>query len=275
MMTVATPFSAAEPPFFNAGFSRYIGIDYSGAATAGSRLPGLQVFEQSPAEGLPRPVAAPEGRHWSRASIAAWLAGLLEAREPFIAGLDHGFSFPLSWFRAHQLPDWPAFLADFTTHWPCHLPEISVEALRPAAYPAQPRPPGASHELRLTEAWTAGAKSVFLFDVQGSVAKSTFAGLPWLQYLRQRGGDFLHIWPFDGWQPAPGKAVLVEAYPSLYRRRYPAPSGLGPDARDAWATARWLADMDQRGLLPRYFHPPLTSTEAAQARMEGWILGVG
>jgi len=37
--------------------------------------------------------------------------------------------------------------------------------------------------LRLTEQWTATAKSVFLFDVQGSVAKSTFAGLPWLLYL--------------------------------------------------------------------------------------------
>ena len=33
--------------------------------------------------------------------------------------------------------------------------------------------------LCLTERWTATAKSVFLFDVQGSVAKSTFAGLPW------------------------------------------------------------------------------------------------
>ena len=32
---------------------------------------------------------------------------------------------------------------------------------------------------RLTERWTAGAKSVFRFDVQGAVAKSTHAGLPW------------------------------------------------------------------------------------------------
>jgi hypothetical protein len=30
---------------------------------------------------------------------------------------------------------------------------------------------------------SATAESVFLFDVQGSVAKSTFAGLPWLLYM--------------------------------------------------------------------------------------------
>jgi len=38
---------------------------------------------------------------------------------------------------------------------------------------------------RLTE-HRAGAKSVFHFDVQGSVAKSTHAGLPWLRYIRSR-----------------------------------------------------------------------------------------
>lgn len=30
------------------------------------------------------------------------------------------------------------------------------------------------------------AKSVFHFDVQGSVAKSTHAGIPWLRYIRQQ-----------------------------------------------------------------------------------------
>jgi hypothetical protein len=39
--------------------------------------------------------------------------------------------------------------------------------------------------LRLTESWTPSAKSVFLFDVQGSVAKSTHAGLQRLRFLRE------------------------------------------------------------------------------------------
>jgi hypothetical protein len=38
-----------------------------------------------------------------------------------------------------------------------------------------------------------GAKSVFHFDVPGSVAKSTHAGLPWLKYLRQKMGERVHI----------------------------------------------------------------------------------
>jgi len=59
--------------------------------------------------------------------------------------------------------------------------------------------------LRLTEQWTPTAKSLFLFDVQGAVAKSTFAGLPWLRYLRQQCK--IHFWPFAGWDVPPGRSV--------------------------------------------------------------------
>jgi len=66
-----------------------------------------------------------------------------------------------------------------------------------------PKPPGArtgsTSELRLYEQWTSSAKSVLRFDMQGSVAKSTHAGIPWLRFLRQRLGDKLFFWPFDGW----------------------------------------------------------------------------
>ncbi|WP_165493172.1 hypothetical protein [Hylemonella gracilis] len=51
---------------------------------------------------------------------------------------------------------------------------------------------------------------MFLFDVQGSVAKPTHAGLPWLHWLREQAGDRLHVWPFDGWAIPHDKAVLVE-----------------------------------------------------------------
>ena len=47
------------------------------------------------------------------------------------------------------------------------------------------------------------AKSVFHFDVQGSVAKSTRAGIPWLRFIRQRLGARIHFWPFDGWMFLP------------------------------------------------------------------------
>jgi hypothetical protein len=52
---------------------------------------------------------------------------------------------------------------------------------------------------RLTEERSGSAKSVFHFDVQGSVAKSTHAGIPWLRFIRQPLGKRVHFWPFDGW----------------------------------------------------------------------------
>jgi hypothetical protein len=50
----------------------------------------------------------------------------------------------------------------------------------------------------VTELRARTAKSVFHFDVQGSVAKSTHAGIPWLRYIRQHAKAPVHFWPFDG-----------------------------------------------------------------------------
>jgi hypothetical protein len=68
---------------------------------------------------------------------------------------------------------------------------------------------GDSSWFRLTELWTATAKSVFLFDVRGSVAKSTHAGIPWLRYIRRNAKGNVHFWPFDGWAIPPGKSILL------------------------------------------------------------------
>lgn len=130
-----------------------------------------------------------------------------------------------------------------------------------------------NNELRLTECWTSSAKSVFQLDGQGSVGKSTHAGIPWLGWLRREAGDLLHFWPFDGWSPPEGKAVIAEVYPALFRHRYPRERRSG-DEQDAYATALWLADMAARGALDDYFRPPLTPSEQAVAALEGWILGV-
>jgi hypothetical protein len=73
--------------------------------------------------------------------------------------------------------------------------------------------------------------------------------------------------------PAPGKSVVAEVYPSIFRNRYPR-EGRTADKQDACATARWMSDMDARGALARYFAPPLTDLERSTAGREGWILGV-
>ena len=52
---------------------------------------------------------------------------------------------------------------------------------------------GNARRRRLTEERAGGAKSVFHFDVQRSVAKSTHAGIPWLRFIRQRLGPIVCI----------------------------------------------------------------------------------
>jgi hypothetical protein len=69
---------------------------------------------------------------------------------------------------------------------------------------------------RLTEERAGGAKSVFHFDVQGSVAKSTHAGISWLRFIRERLGARVHFWPFDGWDIPPGRSAVSEVYPALW-----------------------------------------------------------
>jgi hypothetical protein len=114
--------------------------------------------------------------------------------------------------------------------------------------------------LRLTEQWTATAKSVFLFDVQGSVATSTFAGLPWLLNLRNWCKRPIHFWPFDGWEVPQGKSVVAEVYPSLWTRRFER-EGRDGDEQAAFAVAAWLQRTDQGGSLGAFLNPPLTLEE--------------
>ena len=251
-------------------FERYIDIDYSGAETPISSLKGLRVYAADwvlPPKEIPPP-AGPR-KYWTRRGIAEWLREQLSGGKPTLVGIDHGFSFPLAYFKKHKLPpDWPSFLDDFRQHWPTDDENTYVEFLR-----EDNRRTGDASWLRLTEQWTATAKSVFLFDVQGSVAKSTHAGLPWLRYLLQHGERRIHFWPFDGWDVPQGRSVVAEVYPSLWTRRFPAEDRNG-DQQAAYSVAAWLRRADTDGSLPQFFNPMLEPEERNTAGIEGWILGV-
>jgi hypothetical protein len=96
---------------------------------------------------------------------------------PTLVGIDHGFSFPLRYFEVHRLkPDWSAFLDDFQRRWPTDE-NIYVDFVRDGAVGNGGARTGSSCWRRLTEERSGSAKSVFHFDVQGSVAKSTHAGI--------------------------------------------------------------------------------------------------
>ena len=256
-------------------FERYIGIDYSGAETPNSSLKGLRAY-QADRSSIPVEVQPPPSprRYWTRRDLARWLSDELCQGMPTIVGIDHGFSFPLRYFETHLLaPDWPAFLDDFQRHWPTDDEHTYVDFVRDGIRGNGAVRAGNSHWRRLTEVRAGAAKSVFHFDVPGSVAKSTHAGLPWLRYLRQRLDNRVHFWPFDGWEVPPGQIVIAEVYPSLWSRGFPREDRTA-DQHDAYSIAEWMRRRDQDGSLKDFLSPRLTPSERTLAGIEGWILGI-
>ena len=126
--------------------------------------------------------------------MAEWLIAQAKTTTPFIAGLGFSFSLFHSYFQRYDLSSWDAFLEDFVKHWPTDKDAATVEQLRKGNARN-----GTTDEFRNTERWTSSAKSNFQFDVQGQVAKSTHAGIPWLYRIRKAVGNKAHFWPFDGW----------------------------------------------------------------------------
>jgi len=160
-------------------FERYIGIDYSGAETPSSSLKGLRVYlaDQKHESVEVQPPPSPR-KYWTRRGIAEWLVERFAENVKTLTGIDHGFSFPLRYFEVHYLPpDWPTFLDDFQRHWPTDGDHTYVDFVRDGVCGDGAARSGNTRWRRLTEE-RAGAKSVFHFDVPGSVAKSTHAGLP-------------------------------------------------------------------------------------------------
>jgi hypothetical protein len=113
---------------------------------------------------------------------------------------------------------------------------------------------GNSRWWRLTEERSGSAKSVFHFDVQGSVAKSTHAGIPWLRFIRERFGQRVHFWSFDGWDIPAGRSAIAEVYPALWSRSFAREDRNG-DQHDAYSIAAWLSRADRDGSLAALLKP--------------------
>ena len=256
-------------------FTRYIGIDYSGAQTPTTSLKGLRVYlsegSAPPVEIQPPP--SPR-KYWTRRGIAEWLVERLAEDVQTLVGIDHGFSFPLRYFETHHLPpDWPAFLDDFQRHWPTDGDHTYVDFVRDGSVGNGAARMGSTRWRRLTEERAGAAKSVFHFDVQGQVAKSTHAGIPWLRFIREQLGRRVHFWPFDGWEIPAGCSVVAEVYPALWSRGFSREDRTG-DQHDAYTIAAWLSRADLDASLAAFLKPDLSPQEQAVAQVEGWILGV-
>jgi hypothetical protein len=255
-------------------FERYVGIDYSGAETPTSSLKGLRIYVADPAA-PPRevPPSPSPRKYWTRREIAEWLEQLLSEDRPTLVGIDHGFSFPLPYFFEHRVPfAWTAFLEDFQRHWPTD-DNIYVCFVREGVNGNGAARSGNRRWRRLTEVRSGTAKSVFHFEVPGSVAMSTHAGLPWLLRLRRQTAGRVHFWPFDGWDIPPGRSVVAEVYPSLWSKAF-AREGRDPHQHDAYSIAAWMRHADANGSLVDFFNPHLEGGDRKIAEIEGWILGV-
>jgi hypothetical protein len=253
-------------------FDRYIGIDYSGAQTPSSSLPGLRMYIADRVS-MPIEVPPPVGprKYWTRRGIAERLVELLSESRPTLVGIDHGFSFPLRYFEKYNLPlNWDAFLDDFQRHWPTDDEHIYVDFVRDAVCGNGAARTGRSTWRRIAEV-RARAKSVFHFNVQGSVAKSTHSGLPWLRYIRAH--TRVHFWPFDGWQIPAGRSAVAEVYPALWSKSFPQ-EGRNTHQQDAYSIAAWLRRADMNGSLAGFVDLDLEDKERKIAEIEGWILGV-
>ncbi len=257
-------------------FSRYVGVDYSGAETPDQSLPGIRVFVAEGDSARPTEVAPPPGprKYWWRRALAEWLIEELGGGVPTLVGLDHAFSFPLRYFDKYRLDrNWSSFLDDFQRHWPTDGDHTYVDFVRDGNVGDGDLRKGNPKWRRLTEERAGRAKSVFHFDVPGSVAKATHAGLPWLRAIRQRLGGSVHFWPFDGWTIPEGRSAIVEVYPSLWTKRFP-PEGRNGHQHDAYCVAAWIAKEDRSGRLGAFLNPDLSELERSLAAVEGWILGV-
>lgn len=256
-------------------FSQYIGIDYSGAGRDDQGQANIQCCCLNRMVDGCENARPPASRNWSRQAVSEWITDRLATAEgPVIIGLDHGFSFPLSYLQQQDIDCWDDLLE--------HIFRLHNESKRPSLH-GSGQLVGPSYPLRLAEMWTVSAKSVLWYGGKGQVGPATRAGIAQLYRLRQglnRQGIRTHFWPFDGWTIPSGCHVICEAYPAIYKRRYEqvAPSEFSkdtnPDLFDAYCVARWLHERDAVGLLDHYFSPPLTTSEQVQARLEGWILGV-
>jgi hypothetical protein len=116
-------------------------------------------------------------------------------------------------------------------HWPTDEDHVYVESVRDGIAGDGAARTGNARWRRLTEERAGGAKSVFHFDVQGSVANPPMPAFPGCASSRQRLGERLHFRPFDGWDIPAGRSAIAEVYPALWSRGFANEGRAGDPAR--------------------------------------------
>ena len=203
-------------------FSRFVGIDWSGAA--GSRHPAVQVA-LCEADGAAPRLVTPPGGVWSRSAVLDWLGA---QHDDVLAGMDASFGLPVAppflmpardlWAEVDRVA---AGDADLAAHGFVNDPRW-----RPAFWLGAADGPRAERALlRVTEqacrdqGFGAPVSSFVLLGAN-QVGKGALAAMRLLHRLHWP------VWPFD---PVPEHGpVMVEIYCNLFARL----AGLGGKLRD-------------------------------------------
>lgn len=230
------------------GFTRFVGIDWSGAK--GARHPGIVVASVGVGDAAPV-IVPPPGASWSRTGVLGWLRALAATGERALIGMDFSFSAPFV-ARGAYLPgvDAPTNARAFWAYVDACSGED--EDLGAGGFVAAHRAhfwmgaaDGAKADFlhwRVCEAAFirgGGGQASTVFDCVGAaqVAKASFAGMRLLHRL----GDAVAVWPFD---PVPDTGpVLVEIYARAFLRRA---GGRGGKLRDAGSLNTALAGLGSR-----------------------------
>jgi CopG antitoxin of type II toxin-antitoxin system len=280
-------------------FDGYIAIDWSGAD---GRYVGISIAACVPGNGAPR-LIAPEGARWTRTAVAAWLDGELKSGRRLLIGCDFAFGLPFEehGYFAGAAPG----VADIFGLWdavddasvgagdfgcapvladPRFAPLYWQRGRQPAAWTLRRR----RAELACAAATGTHPECVFKLIGAKQVGKASLTGIRVLRHVRLANRSRLAVWPFE---PVGTKSVLVEIYPTLFRKQA-AGSVVKLRTRDALNAAlrklgargvaqHGLSDHDTDALISAAGLRRATAERSdwlapadPHVRREGWIFGV-
>lgn len=270
-------------------FDAFVAIDWSGAAPG---YTGIAVARCVPGEGAPK-LVRPPGRRWTRTAVADWLTAEIHSGQRLLVGLDFAFAMPLGCIAAESafaLWDLVEAAADSETDFGAaavpHDPRLAPLYWSSGTMPAGWRERRRATELACIASTGTRPETVFKLIGAKQVGKASLTGMRVLRHLRHVNQGRVSVWPFE---PAAG-SVLVEIYPTLFRRRAAGTLAKLRTARELNAALRALgaagvragdySDHDTDALISaaglRHLcrsgvSCPVVSGDVAR---EGWIFGV-
>jgi hypothetical protein len=207
-------------------FDAFIAIDWSGAARL---YDGIAVAMCRAGRSAPKLIPPPR-TCWTRLEIAEWLKQRLDGTQRLLIGFDFAFSFPYE--NCGYLGGQANGIDNTFALWKLIEAKSSGDSDFGCAHfigdpdfarlfwSAGPRPKDWVERKRRTEhacAESTKTRPDTLYKLLHSkqVGKASMTGMRVLHHVRSCKRDAVAIWPFE----APRASVIVEIYPTMFRKR--------------------------------------------------------